>query len=212
MVPLTTTFVDGDAMRPLDFVVTEGLVSTIGLGQSGTVNAPGDATAYGKGSAGHEAGVVNREIGNGPGEFGKSAEASHRLMNEALRTLLFADARTGSSAAGLDGTEHQRVHPHTAPPGAHMDAHQFVAELVLMGRSHTEREEGRATGATRCRGPKIPVAHERGVAGVPERLKEERLVAGNRPCDQCRAGRDGGRHRAPVAKEASSPYGATTGR
>jgi hypothetical protein len=59
-------FLDGDAMRPLDFVVTEGLVSTIGLGRSGTVNALGDATVYGKGSAGHEAGVVNREIGNGP--------------------------------------------------------------------------------------------------------------------------------------------------
>jgi hypothetical protein len=46
-----------------------------------------------------------------------------------------------------------------------MDVHQFVAELVLMGGSHTEREEGRATDATRNRGPKIPVARERGVAG-----------------------------------------------
>jgi hypothetical protein len=72
MLPLTTTFLDGDAMRPFDFVVTEGLVS-----------------------------------------------------------------------AGLDRTERQRVHPHTAPPGTHMDAHQFVAELVLMGGSRTEREEGR---------------------------------------------------------------------
>jgi hypothetical protein len=48
MLPLATMFLDGDAMRPLDFVVTEGLVSTIGLGRSGTVNAPGDATVYGK--------------------------------------------------------------------------------------------------------------------------------------------------------------------
>jgi hypothetical protein len=138
MLPLTTTFLDGDAMRPFDFVVTEGLVS-----------------------------------------------------------------------AGLDGTEHQRVHPHTAPPGTHMDAHQFVAELVLMGGSRTEREEARGEGTT---GATLAVAHVRGVAGVPERSKKSDWSLTTAPAINAELVEIVDAIVLRVAEEASSPYGATTDR
>jgi hypothetical protein len=139
MLPLTTTFLDGDAMRPFDFVVTEGLVS-----------------------------------------------------------------------AGLDGTEHQRVHPHTAPPGMHMDAHQFVAELVFDGRKphRTRGGEGRGEGTT---GATIAVAHVRGVAGVPERSKKSDWSLTTAPAINAELVETVDAIVLRVAEEASSPYGATTG-
>ena len=48
-----------------------------------------------------------------------------------------------------------------------------------------------------------------GVAEGPERLEGEGLVVENRPSGRCWFGRDGRCHGAPVAEEASSPYGAT---
>jgi hypothetical protein len=83
-------------------------------------------------------------------------------MNEALRTLLFADAH--------------------------------------------RREKGRTAGAT------IAVARVRVVAEVPERLKEERLVSDNRPAINAELVGTVDAIVLRVAKEASSPYGATRDR